>query len=46
VRMPADWDAVDPIPAVLAEILDRPLPGPVDPADVVPAAPSHVHAHA
>ena len=26
VRMPVDWDSVDPIPPALAEILARPLP--------------------
>ena len=27
VRLPVDWDSVDPIPAVLAEIIARPGPG-------------------
>ncbi len=41
VRLPVDWDSVDPIPAVLAEVLAR--PGPVDPPldDVVPGEPRH-----
>ena len=27
VRLPVDWDSVDPIPPALAEVLRRPLPG-------------------
>jgi 3-oxoacyl-[acyl-carrier-protein] synthase-3 len=40
VRLPVDWDSVDPIPAALAEVLAR--PGPVDPPldDVVPGEPA------
>jgi 3-oxoacyl-[acyl-carrier-protein] synthase-3 len=46
VRVPVDWDSVDPIPPVLAEILERPVaPGvevPLD--DVVPGEPEPAHA--
>ena len=40
VRLPVDWDAVDPIPAALAEMMAR--PGPVNPPldDVVPDEPA------
>jgi 3-oxoacyl-[acyl-carrier-protein] synthase-3 len=45
VRLPVDWDSVDPIPAALAEVLARPVaPGvevPLD--DVVPGEPEHAH---
>jgi 3-hydroxy-3-methylglutaryl CoA synthase len=45
IRLPVDWDSVDPIPAALAEILDRPVaPGirvPLD--DVVPGEPEPAH---
>ncbi|HEX5015827.1 MAG TPA: beta-ketoacyl-ACP synthase III [Candidatus Limnocylindrales bacterium] len=43
VRLPVDWDSVDPIPDALAEIMAR--PGPVDPPldDVVPGEPEHAH---
>jgi 3-oxoacyl-[acyl-carrier-protein] synthase III len=45
VRLPVDWDSVDPIPAALAEILERPVaPGvrvPLD--DVVPGEPEPAH---
>jgi 3-oxoacyl-[acyl-carrier-protein] synthase-3 len=43
VRLPVDWDSVDPIPAALADVLAR--PGPVDPPldDVVPGEPEHAH---
>jgi 3-oxoacyl-[acyl-carrier-protein] synthase-3 len=39
VRLPVDWDSVDPIPAALAELMGR--PGPVNPPldDVVPGEP-------
>ena len=42
VRLPVDWDSVDPIPAALAEILDRPVvPGvELDLDDVVPGEPA------
>jgi 3-oxoacyl-[acyl-carrier-protein] synthase III len=41
VRLPVDWDSVDPVPAALAEILARPLPGHLDLSDVVPGEPEH-----
>jgi 3-oxoacyl-[acyl-carrier-protein] synthase III len=43
VRLPVDWDSVDPIPDALAEIMAR--PGPVNPPldDVVPGEPEHAH---
>ncbi len=39
VRLPVDWDSVDPIPPALAELMNR--PGPVNPPldDVVPGEP-------
>jgi len=39
VRLPVDWDSVDPIPPALAAVMAR--PGPVDPPldDVVPGEP-------
>ena len=39
VRLPVDWDSVDPIPPALAELMAR--PGPVNPPldDVVPGEP-------
>ncbi|HJW21941.1 MAG TPA: beta-ketoacyl-ACP synthase III [Candidatus Limnocylindrales bacterium] len=39
VRLPVDWDSVDPIPQALAELMAR--PGPVNPPldDVVPGEP-------
>jgi 3-oxoacyl-[acyl-carrier-protein] synthase-3 len=43
VRLPVDWDSVDPIPPALAEVLARPLPGHMDLSDVVPGEPEHVH---
>jgi 3-oxoacyl-[acyl-carrier-protein] synthase-3 len=41
VRLPVDWDSVDPIPEALAEIMRRPgtLDVPLD--DVVPGEPEH-----
>jgi len=41
VRLPLDWDSVDPIPPALAEVLARPLPGHMDLSDVVPGEPEH-----
>jgi 3-oxoacyl-[acyl-carrier-protein] synthase-3 len=43
VRLPVDWDSVDPFPPALAEVLAR--PGPVDPPldDVVPGEPEPAH---
>jgi len=47
VRLPVDWDSVDPIPPVLAEVVRRPIaPGieiPLD--DVVPGEPEPAHQH-
>ncbi|HSO30774.1 MAG TPA: beta-ketoacyl-ACP synthase III [Candidatus Sulfomarinibacteraceae bacterium] len=44
VRLPVDWDSVDPIPPALAELMARPgeLPVPLD--DVVPGDPEPAHA--
>jgi 3-hydroxy-3-methylglutaryl CoA synthase len=42
VRLPVDWDSVDPIPAALAEILARPGPVEVPLDDVVPGEPAPV----
>jgi hypothetical protein len=39
VRLPVDWDSVDPIPPALVEVLNRPLPVDVDLSDVVPGEP-------
>src|SRR3990172_3155172 len=42
VRLPIDWDSVDPIPAALAELMARdPLHIPLD--DVVPGEPDPAH---
>ena len=38
VRLPVDWDSVDPIPAALAELMTRPGPVDVPLDDVVPRA--------
>jgi 3-oxoacyl-[acyl-carrier-protein] synthase-3 len=47
VRTPVDWDAVDPVPPALAEILARPGPVPLDLEMVVPdPAPADVSAEA
>jgi 3-oxoacyl-[acyl-carrier-protein] synthase III len=43
VRLPLDWDSVDPIPPALADVLARPLPGHMDLSDVVPGEPEHAH---
>jgi 3-oxoacyl-[acyl-carrier-protein] synthase-3 len=40
VRLPVEWDSVDPIPEALAEVMRRsPVPVPLD--DVVPGEPEH-----
>jgi hypothetical protein len=39
VRLPVDWDSVDPIPEALAEIMSRPGPVDVPLDDVVPGEP-------
>lgn len=41
VRLPVDWDSVDPIPAALAEIMERPSRVSVPLDDVVPGEPEH-----
>lgn len=43
VRLPVDWDSVDPIPEALAEILARPGPVDVPLDDVVPGDPEATH---
>jgi 3-oxoacyl-[acyl-carrier-protein] synthase-3 len=46
VRLPVDWDSVDPIPDALAELMGRPgsIDVPLD--DVAPGEPEHAHPHA
>ncbi len=41
VRLPVDWDSVDPIPPQLAAVLAAPAPVPLDLDDVVPGEPAH-----
>ena len=41
VRLPVDWDSVDPIPAALAELMNRPGPVDVPLDDVAPGEPEH-----
>ena len=41
VRLPVDWDSVDPIPAALAELMNRPGTVDVPLDDVVPGEPEH-----
>jgi 3-oxoacyl-[acyl-carrier-protein] synthase-3 len=41
VRLPVDWDSVDPIPDALAAIMARPGPIDVPLDDVVPGEPAH-----
>jgi 3-oxoacyl-[acyl-carrier-protein] synthase III len=43
VRLPVDWDSVDPIPAALAAIMARPGPVDVPLDDVVPGEPEPAH---
>lgn len=43
VRLPVDWDSVDPIPPELAEVMRRPLPVELDLSDVAPGEPERVH---
>lgn len=43
VRLPVDWDSVDPIPPELAEVMRRPLPVDLDLSDVAPGEPERVH---
>jgi hypothetical protein len=42
VRLPVDWDSVDPIPPALAELMAQPGPVDVPLDDVVPGEPAHV----
>jgi hypothetical protein len=42
VRLPVDWDSVDPIPDALAELMRRPGPVDVPLDDVVPGEPEPV----
>ena len=44
VRLPVDWDSVDPIPAALAELMARPGPVDVPLDDVVPGEPERASA--
>jgi 3-oxoacyl-[acyl-carrier-protein] synthase-3 len=46
VRLPVDWDSVDPMPPALAEVLARPGPVDVPLDDVVPGEPERAHAPA
>ncbi len=41
VRLPVDWDSVDPIPEALAELMNRPGSVDVPLDDVVPGEPDH-----
>ena len=41
VRLPVDWDSVDPIPPALAELMSRPGPVDVPLDDVAPGEPEH-----
>jgi 3-oxoacyl-[acyl-carrier-protein] synthase-3 len=41
VRMPPNWDSVDPIPPPLARVLDRPLPGHPAMSGVAAGEPAH-----
>jgi len=43
VRLPVDWDSVDPIPEALAELMRRPGPVDVPLDDVVPGEPERAH---
>jgi 3-oxoacyl-[acyl-carrier-protein] synthase-3 len=43
VRLPVDWDSVDPIPDALAELMGRPGPVDVPLDDVVPGEPEPAH---
>jgi 3-oxoacyl-[acyl-carrier-protein] synthase-3 len=43
VRLPVDWDSVDPIPEALAELMRRPGPLDVPLDDVVPGEPEPAH---
>ena len=43
VRLPVDWDSVDPIPPALAELMAQPGPIDVPLDDVVPGEPERAH---
>jgi 3-oxoacyl-[acyl-carrier-protein] synthase III len=43
VRLPVDWDSVDPIPPALVELMGRPGPVDVPLDDVVPGEPEPAH---
>jgi 3-oxoacyl-[acyl-carrier-protein] synthase-3 len=43
VRLPVDWDSVDPIPEALAEVMSRPGGVDVPLDDVAPGEPERVH---
>jgi 3-oxoacyl-[acyl-carrier-protein] synthase-3 len=43
VRLPVDWDSVDPIPPALAALMAQPGPVDVPLDDVVPGEPEHAH---
>jgi 3-oxoacyl-[acyl-carrier-protein] synthase-3 len=43
VRLPVNWDSVDPIPDALADVLARPGKVDVPLDDVVPGEPEHAH---
>jgi hypothetical protein len=43
VRLPVDWDSVDPIPEALSELMQRPGPIDVPLDDVAPGEPERVH---
>jgi 3-oxoacyl-[acyl-carrier-protein] synthase III len=43
VRLPVDWDSVDPIPDALAELMNRPGTVDVPLDDVVPGEPERAH---
>jgi 3-oxoacyl-[acyl-carrier-protein] synthase-3 len=43
VRLPVDWDSVDPIPQALVELMSRPSPIEVPLDDVVPGEPEPAH---
>jgi hypothetical protein len=44
VRLPVDWDSVDPIPPALAALMAQPGQVDVPLDDVVPGEPEHAHA--
>jgi len=46
VRLPVDWDSVDPIPDALADLMGQPGPVDVPLDDVAPGEPEHAHPHA